>query len=446
MGQALKIVHAITLAILLVACEMATPVPMAITTSTAVPVLPNSTPVVSTATFVPTPTSPIPVSSAPEGLRMAYVVDGNIYFQNGSKPLQQLTHSQGRDPEYRRLISFSEAGDKIFYFQGRNRDLYSIHVDGTQEQALLINSLLLTLGSEYDEATKLCEPVLVPRTNFVLVRTCTYYPDMGAVFDQDDLLLVDTDTGNVKVLFPMGKGGGSYTPSPDGSMLAFARSGRIHIIGIDGRIIRRDLATYVPGNPYEPYSIGALIYWLPDSSGLILALPIRTDHDPGFPQTYEVWRYSLNTGVKTQIKLDPPVMGPTPVRVSPDGNWITYTNRDERDEGTSYLGDLRDGRTYSYGSADLFEWSPDSVHFPYRSFDRDKPGIYLASIREPSALIAGRGEYFYEFTCWLDANRYIYRGHKGYIMREVGGASMLVLTGNLEPLIVYGNMVFHYQS
>jgi hypothetical protein len=347
-----------------------------------------------------------------------------------------------QDPEYRRLISFSEAGNKIFYFQGRNQDLYSIHVDGTQEQALLTNSMLLTLGSEYDEATKLCEPVLVPRTNFLLVRTCTFYLDMGTIFYQYDLLLVDTITGKVKVLLPPGKGGGSYTPSPDGSMLVFVNSGHIHLVGIDGKMIRRDLATYVFGDPYEPYSIGALIYWLPDSSGLILALPIRTANDPGFPQTYEVCRYSLSTGTVTQINLDPPVMGPTPVRVSPDGNWITYTNRDE---DISYLGDLQDGRTYSYGPADLLEWSPDSMHFLYISSERNNSGVYLASIHEPSTLLFGKGEYFYEFVHWLDASRYVYLGRGGYALREIGGDPMLVLSGNISPLFVYGNIIFHYQ-
>jgi Tol biopolymer transport system component len=372
---------------------------------------------------------------------MAYVVDGNLYFQDSGKPTSQLTYDKVQDPEYRRLISFSEDGDRIFYFQGsRQENLYSIHVDGTQEQALLSNSLLLTLSSEYDEATTLCRSLLVPHTSFVLVRTCTH-SDVNIII-LDELLLVDTDTGKTKVLLPPGKGGRFYTPSPDGSMVAFSDSGRVHIIGINGKMVRRNLATYVPGDRYDPDAIDALIYWLPDSSGLILALPIRTVNDPGLLQTYEIYRYSLDTSIVTQISFVPPVTGTTPVRVSLDGNWITYTNRDE---GVSYLGNLQDGHTYSYGPADLLEWSPDSMHFLYISYERNKPGVYLASIHEPSTLLFGKGEYFYRFAHWLDASRYVYLGDGGYAMREVGGDSMLVLFGNIRSLLIYENIIFHYQ-
>lgn len=376
---------------------------------------------------------------------MAYIVDWNLYFQEGSKPPLQLTYSQGY--EYRLVLFFSEDGKKIFYFQGNHQDLYSISVDGTQEQALLTNSLLLTLDADYDEATTLCDPLLVPHTNILLVRTCTHSA-VGMGHAHNDLLLIDADTGEVRLLLPRGKGGWSYSPSPDGSMLAFAQSGRIHIVGLDSKMIRRDLATYTPGNRYEPYSIEAQIYWLPDSRGFILALPVSTDDDPGFPQTYEIWRYWLDTGIMTQINLDPPVMGPTParnfpVRVSPDGNWITYTNQAE---DFCYLGDLRDGRTYSYGPSDLLEWSPDSVHFLYNSYKpSNRPGLHLASIHEPSVLV-GNGAFFIQFVGWLDATRYVYLDKGGYTMREIGGDPMLILTGDLRPLTVYGNIIFHYHS
>jgi len=64
---------------------------------------------------------------------MAYVLEGNLYFQDGSNPPIQLTN-RGED---RSPILFSESGDKIFFFRGKIADaLYSISTDGSNEQVL----------------------------------------------------------------------------------------------------------------------------------------------------------------------------------------------------------------------------------------------------------------------------------------------------------------------
>src|SRR5262245_48077939 len=90
----------ILITVLLAACGVATPAPMATATT-----LPSLTPsVTSTSTELPSTATPafpvptltpsaIPISSPPAGLHIAYSIDGNIYFQNGSKPPLQLTHS-----------------------------------------------------------------------------------------------------------------------------------------------------------------------------------------------------------------------------------------------------------------------------------------------------------------------------------------------------------------
>ncbi|MCK6585163.1 MAG: hypothetical protein HUU11_02515 [Anaerolineales bacterium] len=45
------------------------------------------------ATDTATPTFSLPISSAPDGLLMAYIFDGNLYFQDGGNPPLQLTYS-----------------------------------------------------------------------------------------------------------------------------------------------------------------------------------------------------------------------------------------------------------------------------------------------------------------------------------------------------------------
>jgi hypothetical protein len=127
---------------------------------------PTSSPTLTIPVVLSTPTSLIPVSFAPDGVRMAYVMDGNLYFQDGNRPPLQLTHNQ----EYKHPIGFSENGEKIFFFQGRSSNLYSIHIDGSNEQPLATKELLNLNIAEYDESTTFCEPILVPHSNFVLFR------------------------------------------------------------------------------------------------------------------------------------------------------------------------------------------------------------------------------------------------------------------------------------
>jgi hypothetical protein len=367
---------------------------------------------------------------------MAYVIDGNLYFQAGSRSPQQLTHNPTTYPQ---VLFFSEDGEKIFFSQGRLREIYAIHVDGSQLQALVTESFLLTLGPEYsEEPTTFCEPVLVPHSALVLFRTCSH-PNNYTTEYQSDLFVVDTDTGEISTLFHR-REGGSYYVSPDGKMLAVDRVNSVDVIGIDGRMIRRSLATYTLS---EPIPLGALVYWLADSSGLILGLPINTFYDTSPPPLYEIWRYSLATGKGVKIKLDPSPMGIEPVRVSPDGNWITYTNYDER---PFYLGDLRAGRAQPYESAEISNWSPDSTYFVYASYEPERNGLYLASVNAPPILI----EKSSEFVRWLDAKRYIYfesadNTAPAYVLGEIGKEPLTVLAGNLWPLRCCANIIFHYE-
>jgi hypothetical protein len=396
------------------------------------------TPTLSTPTPLPLPptltaTSSPRLSSPPDGLRMAYVIDGNLYFQEGSRPALQLT----QDKEYRHPIGFSDNGQKIFFFAGNTNELYSIHVDGTNEQALGTSDLLNSTNSISQDPTRFCEPILVPRSPFVIFRTCSY-PDQNTIIYEDDLFLVDTDTGQARILLPRGSGAGQRIPSPDGKKLAIDHSDYIDILDIDGRLIKHKLATYTVS---EPWKIGPLIFWTADSDKLILALPINTFYDSSPPPVYEVWRYSVDTGVGTQIPLDPPPSGLYPVWAASDGNRLLYKNYDER---STYLVELRGGRAGPYKpdeATEPCEWSPDNVHFLYRSYQPDKSGVYLGSVDAPPVFV-GRGE----CVGWLDADRFVYYNFNdnGYVLNDINGESIPILVGvDIWQLRAYGNIVFY---
>lgn len=380
-------------------------------------------------TATPAPTSSVILSFAPSDVSMAYALDGNLYFQDGNKPPLQLTHHE----EYRHPIGFSENGEKIFFFKGNTNDLFSIRVDGSNEQPLVTNDLLKSTIAEYDETTTFCEPVLVPKSSLILFRTCSH-PDGYTTIYQDDLFVVDFETNQARVLLPKGKGGGYYYPSPDGSMLAIGRAGYVEVLSVNGRKIHSKLATFPIS---EPWALAPLVFWTSDSQNLVLALPINTFFDSSPPPMYEVWRYSVESGVGIQINLDPLPSGHDPVWASPDGNWILYRNEEER---PFYLVNLNNVDPQSYEPNDWnipCAWSPDNIHFVYESVD----GLYIGSLNGPPDFLE-RGD----CVGWLDANRFIYYSldKHAYSIKEINRTPILILTGdNTLELRSYNSIIFY---
>jgi len=344
---------------------------------------------------------------------MAYVIDGNLYYQNGGNPPLQLTDS-GEDW---RILFFSEDGEKLFFLRGITPySLYSINIDGSQEKPLVTNNILQILSAEYDEATMICHINLVSNTHVLLFQTC-FYPEpdnYNLLGGNNELLAVDGDTGDINKLLPLGQVSDYYI-SPDGRLIAIHVIGHVDLFDINGKIIRRNLLTYTPSAPiYLPPDI----HWIRDSNGLIAVLPFPTFYDTsGGAPHYTVWRYALDGSLGIQVPLDP--MPKDLVAISPDGNWATY--HDEL--GALYIGDLRDGNSQLYEPRPgfpLYEWSSDSLHFVYGA-------LHLGSVNVPPLFI-DKGD----FIGWLDANRYIYSSDNTIVMGNVDGEKKVILNGAYE--------------
>ena len=415
--QAKRSVIVILITILLSDCGVNTSVP--VSTLGITPTFPSSLPTATMPLPAPpltsTPTPSLPISSAPDELRIAYVIDGNLYFQVGSKPAVQLTNS-GEDWH---ISFFSEDGEKIFFLRGiTSYNLYSINVDGSQEKVLVTNDILRTLGEEYDEESMICHINLVPNTHILLFQTC-FYPELNnhnLLDGNNELLAVDGDTGDIKIILPPGRVR-DYHISPDGQLLAIHAKGHVDLFDINGEVIRRNLITYTSS---EPIYIPPDVHWMQDSNGLIVVLPLQTFFDTsGGAPNYTIWRYALDGSPGAQVHLDP--MPRDLVKVSPDGNWVIF--HDER--GALYIGDLRNGSSQSYEPRpgfSLYEWSPDSRYFIYGGVD-----LYRVSTNA-SPVFIDKGD----FIGWLDANRFLYISGKTIVMGSVDGEKKAILSDVYE--------------
>lgn len=446
----------------LTGCGSVQPLP---TTTNAPTTLPAFTPVPKTATALPTfallpaytlpgtssaPTTipspaPIPISTATEifpldNLRMAYIVDGNLYVQDGSNPPKKLSDS-GKDWS----PMFSDDGEKIVFYRGKaleyHNSIFSVNADGSQMQEIITTAWLNTLGA----GTKAGHLAFVPNTHQIIFNTylCPKYDPSSDSDCTVGIFLADTDTGRLKEIVKPTLGGRlpsggdalwirNFSISPDGKLLSIAHKGQIDIFDINGKVIHHSIMKYPPGMPFELY---ARVYWLSDSSGLIVALPAETEYvGPlfGGDPDYTIWRYTFDGNIADQILLDPPptwihmVESNDVLSVSPNREWIVYFAKDYK----LYKGNLLDGSTellLPYGWFLPMQWNSDSTHFA-NSGSSVEP--IWGSVDTPPGYI------FRVFIGWIDAKRFIYVPNSAENQENIQ-----LLIGEIE-----GKIILSYES
>jgi hypothetical protein len=310
----------------------------------------------------------------------------------------------------------------VVFFRGLiPHDLYAVDADGSQEQALVSQEVFLALG--YGDATELRSFAFLPGSHRLLFNTHELDPrdvkarrqDRRSAQANDDLLLADSDSGEVRPLLPPGEGG-NFIISPEGNLVAIQASGHVDIVDIAGEMIHPNLVTYIPSQPValEPY-----VYWLPDSSGLLVLLPIESEYDFEGPATFAAWRYPFDGRAPAQIPLDPPLTNAGTISVSPDRNWLLYNPWSELTVVSLNLADLREGNSQAYAPPGIAKgWSPNSKHFVYELVGQ---GLFLGSVGIKPISI-GRGT----FLGWIDAARFLYfEKENGQIwMGETGGEAV----------------------
>lgn len=443
--RALVISIVILVSVPLGACGIATPLPINMATATTEPVF---TPVIQIPTSLPTDTLLVPLSTptplpfmALEGLRVAYVINGNLYVQDSGKEPAQLTNS-GFD----RSPMFSDDGERLIFYRGDDFDPYSINADGSQEQLLEPPDLLTKLDLGYSAPTQMGNLAFVPGTHQLLFNTTEVRPwndnapHMSPVdaHPNQDVFLMDIDTKEVKRLLAPGKGG-IFQLSPDGKLDIAYTNNYIDVIGIYGQLSRRHMITLQPGWDYE--WTGS--YWTRDSSKFIFVAPINGNADgTDGPEPDAIWQYSIESNTTVEIRLNPPPMQDS-FAISPDGNWIVYNyfyypgKTDETIPTGVYIGNLRNGSSHlvesgsSYGLPHAYEWSPNSEHFIFEN-DRHTE-MYLGNTQGEVTPLNIRG---YKIV-WLDDQRYIYFPYKEdtleIVMGEIGKeGKVTIATGHFS--------------
>jgi WD40 repeat protein len=262
----------------------------------------------------------------------------------------------------------------VVFAQENGSKIYSINTDGTRKRVVLSKDRL----SSFDPGTRIDTINFVPHTHLLFFVTVQCNLQQINSPCPTGAFLADTDTGDIKKI---GDFTGTIEVSPDGKMLAVGAMDGMKIFTLDGRLMRDDILPYTPSHSDFPFPT---LSWLPDSSGLIVAIPDKTYNTlPCGPlPAHSIWRYTLAGNTVVQIPLEPSPMDYT-IAISPDGNWIAYGGVCQP---LLYLGNLVTGQTQIFGQDDTrpsFSWSSDSkhliIHYSALLTSLDKPSIRVVS-------------------------------------------------------------------
>jgi hypothetical protein len=389
---------------LLTACGQVTPLAIETPTATQVPAtetltpLPTLTPTINVSHLEPTITPFVgtpPATSLPkfpmDGYVMTFVKDGYLYFQDEENTPTQLAPVDEKSKQ-----SYISDDNQKVAFYGADGNIYSINSDGSQKQVIISkewkNSLQTGMSISIDR--------FVPDSHQLFFRTDLCESERIGAPCSTSLFLTDADTGNIKKLADLGSSFQqgftlrSIRISPNGKMIAIGNMERMDILDMDGNIIRQNILTYKPSTSDVLFPS---LFWLPDSSGLTIAIPDSTNWD-GY-LAYSLWRYTIENQSTVQILLDPaPMHNDSTFDVSPDGNWIVYGNL-----YVVFLGNLVNGQANIIidHDADMstFSWGPDNRHFAFGG------NLWnISSIDDPSVVISAG-----TLMQWVDNTHFLLR-------------------------------------
>lgn len=340
---------------------------------------------------IPTiPPSEIPPS--PPRLKIVFTNNGNVWLIEASNPPQQITTGDHVED-----VLISPDGEKIVFTRRISFDelaeLWVVNADGSGESILLTIDDMKTLYPSTLESLgfEIGQMAFLPGTHDLLFNTYEAFETVGAAIT-DDLLRLNTDTGDLTPILPPNRGG-RFAASPDGSRLIIIQPDRIHMINPDGSGLVADLITYPFVITYSEFQYYAQPVWSRDSGAVGFAIP---SEDPlGGNPSGDIWRipHDGSTAAKTATIFGDFYFSQvfSTSTLSPRLNRVAFM----RETGNSNIMELYiansdgSGETlYDTGEINWMGWAPDGIHFIYTL--SDPMDLQIGTVDgAPSSLVTG---------------------------------------------------------
>jgi hypothetical protein len=383
----------LVLAVMTAACSQPTPTaditadipntPTSGPVATSTP-LPSNTPTASPSPTVTPNPSPTPTlePEQPE-IQIAYI-DGDAFIWSESDGSVQVTQSgsiydlrispDGNHLAYLRLIDFERV------------ELRLVKVDGSDDR-LLVGVQALEELLPHDEPVGIFSFEWLPAGDYLAFNT--HIIGYGLI-KNDDLHLVNVESGSITTLLPPGQGGEFYY-SPDGKQIALVTSGdymdlpgMISLVDSDGRNRRDALVTFPSVLTYSEVPFYPSLAWSPDSRFILVAIP---SPDPlAAEASITLWRISADAAEVVELLIiDTSFFLSGLPFFSPDLTHVAYLqNVGEPDDPWFNLHILRlvdlEDALYYDGLVEYFFWIPSTNQFAFVS---GEPKLILGSFSEP---------------------------------------------------------------
>jgi hypothetical protein len=370
---------------------------------------------------------------APPGypLKVAYVMHDNVWLwteDDGSISLTGMGDVGG--------VRLSDDGQLVVFWRGTN--LWVINSDGTDERNLTTQRDFAGIEIS-DEIAPYVQNIVAnqvawrPGTHELFFNTAPQLDGPG-LFLNDDLWVIDVDSGQLSLILSPGEGGNFYF-SPDGRQLAVVTSGRIDLMDPDGGN-RREGLSHTPVITYSEFAYYAIPTWAADSSSFMAAIP-PVDIMAGDHQPTSIWSKSIDERPARLVGNLTALPGPI---FSPDLSHVAYlfgdgpaTGPDSPPPGLAIAeigpDGLGESTVYSQQADYLAEWSPDGLSFIYTPAGFTVPIRHIGTLAgDPLAM--GDGQSAIAQSNWVDENHILFLQKNGIawdiLLAQPGGQPRLV--------------------
>lgn len=382
-----------------------------------------------TATETAPPATAVPPTPLPAPANLATLVDAqfNLSLWEEGKGLRQLDSSgdiRGAVP--------SPDGRQVAYVrskEGESASLWVVNSDGSQPRELVTSAQMTALASDPNAYGN--EPyhyVWVPgQADTLAFNTRLLFNGPGLLVN-DDLVLVNTQTGTHTQLLAPGTGGMFYY-APYGSLLAISRTTGVDLRKADGSLVKENAITFSTVLTYSEYAFYPEPVWAPDSSRLMLSIP-PADSLTNTSEPTAIWRMD-KTGQAEQIGsvVTQPLRHPY---ISPQLTHLAYVT--DPNPGTNQFELVLSNEkgenpaVYEPGFGMWFGWLPDGQKFTYLLLSSDEARLGRLDM-PPAPLSDVNG--VVDVKCFPDGKCLFLRFlNPGWELREVlpGSASTLIHT------------------
>lgn len=321
---------------------------------------------------------PAPTPTTQPKLQVPYILNGYLWLWTEGGTAKQLSGTGNVTN-----LTISEDGLVIAFEKQLSHfdyEIWTVNSDGTHERRIFSVEDFQALP-KMEGAVSIATYQLgwVPNTHTLAFNTRPLFEGPGLTGD-NNLHLINTDTGDHTILLPNGEGG-AFHYSPDGTQIAIVTPENISFVNADGSN-RREMLTYPVIYTYSEYSYYPTPLWMPDSSAALVAIPPQDSlGNPNDPTA--LWNLPADGSPVSLVRnvITAPAFL-SRVSFSPDGKYFAYLV--SIGEETSNLRDLHiaalDGASdtvYQTGSLWFSGWSPNAARF-------------IFSIDDPSNLHVGQ--------------------------------------------------------